>query len=268
MQTSPRRLLTLIVVACAPAVAAAQTPIGAYRGRVMGVFTMDGDPIEGAEVVDEASKTSALTTKTGTVSLSFLAEGATLVRVRKLGFVAATMLVNISPEDTLPVTVMLKPGAQQLEKVVTTDSVSGAMSPGLRAFDERRAKGGGYFISGKELRKWDAGPLTNAVRTIPGIDVVCIRTPGPRTGECYASNKRTTGRLAMSGSDCPVDIYLDGAVYFQAVGARAQFGNDLQRLQATQFAGVEYYSGAARIPAEFNKTGAVCGVLLLWTRER
>jgi hypothetical protein len=264
----PRRLLTLLVALSAPVIAAAQTPVGVYRDRVLGVFTTDGDPIEGAEVVDQVSKTSALTTKTGTVSLNFLPEGVTFVRIRKVGFVAATMLVNISPDDTLPITVMLKPGAQQLERVVTTDSVSGAVSPGLRAFDERRAKGGGYFISGKELRKWDAGPLTNAVRTIPGIDIVCIRTPGPRAGECYASNKRTTGRLAMSGSDCPVDIYLDGSVYFQAVGARAQSGNDLQRLQATQFAAVEYYSGAARIPAEFNKTGAVCGVLLLWTRER
>lgn len=138
MQTFPR-LLALLAAACAPVIVAAQTPLSAYRTRVLGVYTTDGDPIEGAQVVDEASKTSALTTKTGTISLSFLPEGATLVRVRKVGFSETTTLVNIAPTDTLPVMVMLKPGAQQLAKVVTTDSASAFMSPGLRGFEERRA---------------------------------------------------------------------------------------------------------------------------------
>ena len=267
MQIPPRlRLLVLLAVACSPLVAPAQTVVPAFRARVLAVYTTDGDPIEGAEVVDEVTKTSALTTKTGTVSLSFLPEGATLVRVRKVGFVATTMLVSIAPADTLPVMVMLKPGAQELAKVVTTDSAARSISPGLRGFEERSRKGGGYFISAKELRKWDSGPLTPALRTLPGLEVICIRTPGPRTGECYASNKRAPATSA--NRDCPVDIYLDGALYFQAVGASGTFGNDLQRLQTAQFAGVEFYSGMSRVPPEFNKSGARCGVLVLWTRER
>jgi hypothetical protein len=268
MQTSPRlRLLALLAAAAwAPVAVAAQTAFPAYRTRVLAVYTTDGDPIEGAQVVDEVSKTSALTTRTGTISLSFLPEGATLVRVRKVGYVEATMLVNIAPTDTLPVMVMLKAGAQALERVVTTDSAPMFLSPGLRGFEERRAKGGGYFISTKELRKWDSGPLTPALRNLPGVDIICIRTPGPRMGECYASNKRAP--TTSANRDCPVDIYLDGALYFQAVGAAGQFGNDLQRLQTTQFAGVEFYSGMSRVPPEFNKSGARCGVLVLWTRER
>jgi hypothetical protein len=247
-------------------IAAAQATIPAYRARILAVYTTDGDAIEGAEVVDEASKTSALTTKTGTVSLSFLPEGATLVRIRKVGFAATTMLVNISAADTLPVMVMLKTGATELEKVVTTDTARRFISPGLRGFQERMAKGGGYFIDAKELRKWDSGPITPALRNLPGIEIICIRTNGPRRGECYASNKRAPATSA--DHDCPVDIYMDGALFFQAVGASAQFGNDLQRLQTTQFAGVEYYSGMSRVPPEFNKSGARCGVLVLWTRER
>jgi hypothetical protein len=254
------------MAACLPLIAAAQSTVPAYRARILAVYTTDGDPIEGAEVVDQVSKTSALTTKTGTVSLSFLPEGATLVRIRKVGFAAETMLVNIAPTDTLPVMVMLKAGAQELEKVVTTDSARRFISPGLRGFQERMAKGGGYFIDSKELRKWDSGPITPALRNLPGVEIICIRTPGPRMGECYASNKRAPATSA--NHDCPVDIYLDGAMYFQAVGASGQFGNDLTRLQTAQFAGVEYYSGMSRVPPEFNKSGARCGVLVLWTRER
>lgn len=265
MRTFVRFLLQL-AAACLPLVAAAQTVVPAYRARILAVYTTDGDPIEDAEVVDENSSTTALTTKTGTVSLAFLAEGASIVRVRKVGFLAKTMLVNISPVDTVPLMVMLETSLQRLEKIITTSTASRFISPGLRGFEERMAKGGGYFIDTKELRKWDSGPITPAIRNIPGVDIICIRTEGPRRGECYASNKRAPPM--PPNRDCPVDIFLDGALFFQAFGASGQFGNDLQRLQTAQFAGVEYYSGMSRVPPEFNKSGARCGVLVLWSRER
>jgi hypothetical protein len=61
------------------------------------------------------------------------------------------------------------------------------------------------------------------------------------------------------GGQCVVDLYIDG----QIVG-----DNDLEKLRADQFAGVEWYSGAASIPVQYNKTGSTCGVLLFWSRDR
>jgi hypothetical protein len=52
-------------------------PLPAYRARLLGVFNAQtGDPIEGAEVFDVFSKTKALTTATGTITLSFLPKAA------------------------------------------------------------------------------------------------------------------------------------------------------------------------------------------------
>jgi hypothetical protein len=260
-----------LVALAAPFVGRAQTALPAYRARILGVYTSDGDPIEGAEVTDALSKTTAVTTKTGTVTLSFLPEGATLVRIRKVGFAAATMLVNIQPGDTLPVTVMLKAAAQELPKVVTNDSAPRYLSPGLRAFEERRAAGGGYFITEKEIRKWDAGPMTNVIRQIPGINIKCARSHGMASDDCHASTTRAGGAHALMASDCPVDIYMDGTLFYSHAayaGASVEPDRDLQKLPATQYAAVEFYSGGARIPAQYNKTGSSCGVLLLWTRER
>jgi len=265
------RFLAPAIVAYAAASANAQTTLPAYRARILGVYTSDGDPIEGAEVSDALSKTTALTTKTGTITLSFLPEGATLVRIRTVGFTAATMLVNITPEDTLPVTVMLKPNVRELPKVITNDSAPRYISPGLQGFEERRKTGGGYFITEKEIRKWDNGPVTSVVRQIPGIDVRCARGGGMVSANCHASTKRATGKYALSKgagvSDCPVDVYLDGALYYSQID-NAGSDNDLQKLAASQFAAIEFYSGGARIPVQYNKTGSSCGVLLLWTRER
>jgi hypothetical protein len=263
------RLLLVCVTLGIPLVGRAQTALPAYRTRILGVYTSDGDPIEGAEVSDELTKTTALTTKTGTITLSFLPDGATLVRIRKVGFTAATMLVNIDPADTLPVTVMLKANVRELPTVVTNDSAPHYLSPGLRAFEERRAKGGGYFITEKEIRKWDAGPMTNVIRLIPGINIKCERGNGMGSAPCHASTNRASGSRAIMDHDCPVDIYLDGSLYYTNIDPGSiQSDRDLQKLPAMQFAAVEFYSGAARTPVEYNKTGSSCGVLLLWTRER
>jgi hypothetical protein len=251
-----RAHLALIVLAmCAPAFADAQAAPPAYRARILGVYTTDGDPIEGAEVSDQLSKTSALTTKTGTITLSFLPEGATLLRIRKVGFTAATMLVNIDPADTLPVTVMLKASVRELPTVVTRDSAPRYLSPGLREFENRRARGNGIFVTEAELRKNDTKMMTTIARNISGLKVVCARNGGT----CIAASARQGSKFALRGGMCPADVYMDGV---------PSTDNNLERMRVQEFAAVEYYAGGARTPVEYNKTGSSCGVLLLWTRER
>ncbi len=106
------------VSAAAPAAAPTNAP-GATRGasspfvpswrvRILGVFDSEsGESIEDAEVVDVLTGTKALTTKTGTVSLAFLTEGGSKIRVQKPGYKTITIEVLISPRDTVPVTLTL-----------------------------------------------------------------------------------------------------------------------------------------------------------------
>ena len=158
-----RRVRTLAVAAISIASlgsAFAQTPAPAastppYRHRILGVFDeQSGAPIEGAEVVDALNHVSALTTTTGTVSLVFLPDGGSMVQIKKVGYQPATMIVEIAPADTVPLTVILNrlastsPGAAQtLPTVVTKDSAPRYISPGLQAFEERRRSGFGHFIT-------------------------------------------------------------------------------------------------------------------------
>jgi hypothetical protein len=79
-----------------------------YRNRIVGLFDdFTGDPIVGAEVADSTSGTFAVTTTTGTVSLAFLPDGLSTLRIRKAGYVELHMPVVISPRDTIPLTVTL-----------------------------------------------------------------------------------------------------------------------------------------------------------------
>src|SRR5262249_17633738 len=146
--------------------------VPAYRFRILGVLdAAGGDPVEDVEVSNVLSGMSATTTKTGTVSLYFLPEGVSMVRIRKVGYATQTLAVEIGPNATTPITVVFE-RAQQLPAVVTTDSAPHWVSPALQGFEERRKEGLGYFIPNDVLRKEENRRLADVLRThLAGIDV-------------------------------------------------------------------------------------------------
>jgi hypothetical protein len=82
--------------------------IPAYRLRVLGVFDGDtGEPIEGAFVIDMTTGTRARTTVTGTVSLAFLPDGGTPLRITKPGYDDLTIGVEIAPARVDPLTLVM-----------------------------------------------------------------------------------------------------------------------------------------------------------------
>ena len=238
---------------------ASVAPVLDYRHRLVGVFSAEtGVPLEGAEVVDLFAHTSVRTTRTGTTTLSFLPDGGSMIRVQKLGYQPVTMVVAVSPADTIPLTVVLTSAAQTLPTMTTTDSAPRYLAPGLRAFEERRAKGFGYFLPEADLRKADNAKMTNVIRRFPNINIICPKS-GTRRGECYATSMRQPQKYAVLGGECPLDVYIDGA---------ASTDNDLEKMRVNEYAGIEYYPGGGTIPMQYNRTGSSCGVLLFWTRER
>jgi hypothetical protein len=202
---------------------------------------------------------SSLTTKTGTVSLIFLPDSGSIVRVQKVGYQPATLVVKISPEDTVPLTMLLNTVITTLPASVTKDTGTRHLSPGLRDMEERRKAGGGYFITEAELRKNDSKRMTNMIRTLPNVNIVCPQPERPRSGECWAVSGRVPSKNALRGGSCPLDVYINGII---------SPDNDLEKLPVNEFAGVELYHGGASIPIQYNKTGSSCGVLLFWYRDR
>jgi hypothetical protein len=230
--------------------------VPAYRARLLGVYDADsGQPIEGVEVVDALYHASSLTSKTGTVALFFLPDSGSLIRIQKIGYQPTTMVVAISPADTVPITVLLSRVAQALPTVVSKETGRKFFSPGLQAFETRRRLGVGRFITDEELRKSDNRKMTEVLRSA-GVTVQC----GKRGPPCFAVSNRQSGKTALSIGSCGFDLYLDGAHL-------ADSERDVDKMQVEDYGGIEIYSGAATIPAEYNMTGSSCGVILLWTRE-
>lgn len=250
----PRILLIAALVGCVAGAAGGQA-LPAYRHRLLGVYDSNGRPLAGAEVIDVKSGTSAVTTSTGTVSLSYLPDGGGEVRVRQLGYVPVTQFIRISPADTVPVTVIMIESATVLPALVRTDSTPHHISPGLRDFEERRREGRGYFITERELRKSDSRAMQNVLKTIPGIQISCAKT-FPQ--DCHAVAGRAQTKFALVGGQCLVALYVDGIPSME---------NDINNYRVADYAAIESYSGS-QIPMRYNASGNACGVILFWTRER
>jgi hypothetical protein len=155
----------------------------------------------------------------------------------------------------------------QLDTVTVAESRT-PVSPALRGFEERRKlSSGGRFVDETELRKHDARTLgTVIVMRIPGLRVVS--TPRGVFLASLRSNSAPSGRAFDPGAPgtCWVTVYRDGALLYDGtmVGVAPP---DFGRLQAQDYAAVEFYQVAAT-PPEFRGTSTGCGTLLLWSRER
>jgi len=239
-----------------------------YRYRILGVFDeASGLPVEGAEVIDIASGTKALTTSTGTVSLIFLPDSGSLVRVRKIGYEVQTFPVAINQNETSPITLLLRP-AITLPAVLVRDSAMTNLTPRLREFEEHRKAGFGRFIGEDVFRKSENMSMADLLMAhLPGVQPILLKTGAT----VLASTRVGCQGLALMSScqspTCFVTIYVDGVRVYDASMTPSP-ANDMGRLPTTDFAAAEFYGGGAILPAGISPTNSQCGTLVLYTRDR
>ncbi len=251
-----------------PAAPAPKPASNAYRFRLLGIYDeQTGDPIEGVEVSDVLNGNKALTTSTGTVSLMFLPEGGSLVRLRKLGYAVQTLTIAISPSDTTPLTITLV-RATELPTVVVKDSAPVRLSPHMRAFEEHKKLGFGQFITEAEMRKADNRSMANFLTSkMTGMMAVAGRT----SSTFIVSSRKQCQGGALSGGcripNCYVRIYTDNVLTYDTT-MRGAPPPDFARINVSDYAAAEFYPGGTALPDGIAPTNADCGTLLLYTREK
>jgi hypothetical protein len=107
--------------------------------RIIGVFDGDtGEPIVGAAVTDSASGLTATTTKSGTISLAFLATSRSVLRVHATGYEDQRLDVRLSFADTLPITLVAhrvpRPSVSTVAPGVCVATLSGSCSAADSSF--------------------------------------------------------------------------------------------------------------------------------------
>ena len=236
-----RRLASLLFF-LAPMNASAQGP-AVLRGRVLVDSTEL--PLVGATVVLPGQALTATTDSTGRFRLAGIAPGIHDIIVRQIGFTAFTGRLGFRSNDSLVVEFVLAPAVQLLSGVNVATTLT---SRKLVEFNERRRLGVGHFLDSTDIAKGPGTRMSEKLRHLPGLSIYC------RSTECTLSSTRGQSSLSQR---CTVGVGIDGAL----VG-----GFNINWLQPSEVAAVEWYAGPAQMPARFNTTRNACGFLMIWTR--
>jgi hypothetical protein len=220
--------------------------------------------VPGAEVSIPALRLTTSANFAGEYRLTGVTPGRYLVIATAAGVRGGGDSVTISAGTTYH-DFVLATRAVVLDSVVSRAPVGHKyISPGLNGFEERRASGrGGYFIGEAQLRKDEGRTLASEiVAHIPDVNMTAAGTLLSGRTKCHGSAMRI-----CRVPDCYVMVFVDGVPLNNSTSDQVDRPN-FTRLQTDEYAGVEFYEGAATLPAQFSGFSNECGVLLLWTRER
>ncbi len=232
-----------------------------FRGRV--IIDSTEVPLVGVVVSIPELKLETSTDSLGNYWIPRFPPGAYTVFVRKIGFAPVTSLVEFAAGEFETVLVLTRTAAQALPdvKIETKALLHGK----LAEFQERRLAGqGGRFLTQADLEKHSLGRMSDALRTMPGIEF--RQNPG-LSNEVYAVGGRSSvpGRSLSRNAPstpCPAAVVVDGSFVYHGEGPLF----NLNSINPTDIAGIEFYAGASSMPIKYNGTRNTCGLLLIWTK--
>jgi hypothetical protein len=214
-------------------------PLGVVDGIVTDTSLV---PLGDATVTFLGSTIKVVTGANGRFRVRDLNPGTLFLIVKRIGYMPATLSVEVTAGDTVRPSFALERSATVLDTVAVNAQ---RLSPAMVEFEARRKAGLGHFIIQAEIDKKNVLAVGDLLATIPSVRV---------TVQGRAMNLRSSGRA------CAFQVFLDG------VKMPAASINDLAA--PADLAGIEIYSGAATIPLQYKPpSGAACGVILLWTRN-
>jgi len=210
-------------------------------------------PLRDAEV--RMAGQTRLTDADGHFRFESVDTGRSVITVQHLGYATRQDTLEVRP-GIIDVLIPLEELAIELEPLVVT--VRG-MTDGFEEFYERRERGEGYFVTRAEFERFAPVRMSDVLRTVPGIRLLCSGNT------CNFEMSRSAPSLwadPTSAGGCPPQVYVDGARW------RSDGWLDLD-FSPAEVAAVEVYRGPSEVPTRFGGgQRARCGVIVIWTRKR
>lgn len=290
-----RRLVVIILLGAGASLVASNARAQAGTTLVVHVGEIGtGTALSGAEVSLPEIRRHVRSDNAGEARITDVPAGSYEVRVRRIGYAAVAVLVDIK-RDSARVSVLLKPTAASLD---TVHVVASAITiERHRQFEIRRKKGIGRFLGPEALDEQSnlEFPIV-AAQHFPGLRLITGRggqlqlastrgSCGVDTSYEALNSVSTTTRSESQGSrvsgagsgatqsassasmataqgscftnqPCHVKLFLDDQPVAES---------DINIVRMADLYGVEYYS-TGNAPPRYQLSGAACGVMLLWTK--
>lgn len=281
LDPAPRRagLLPALFALAVPSVSPLSAPGSLLAQEAVPAATLEvtvtdaesGTPIAGAQVRLRERATGGVTDAQGLLRLAALAPGADDALVRFLGYGPALSRIELHAGDTTRIALQLRRVPAELAEVeVAADREPWRSLPG---WEGRRRVGLGHAITRADIERFKPTKSIELMRRVPGVRLL------PIGGDRYVI------RMARApGGGCQPQVYLDGVKVMNEIAtggppppppgamrraspARVTQGSILETIQPESIEAIEVFTGASQIPPEYNQTGSVCGVVLVWLKR-
>ena len=199
----------------------------------------NGVPQGNTFITAPSADTTTRTDVDGKYVLGGLPAGTQILRARKLGYGPQTVQVDLRPGQVTESNIAL-PAATVLAKVdVKAERASNVARKG---FEERKKVGGGYFLTDRDIE--NRPDMVSVLQGLPSLRI-------------QRRNMSTSITIERGPTVCVPSVYLDG---------RPSTVDELTLIRPEEVYGVEVYTHAAEIPAQFLGINQ-CGSLVIWTKN-
>jgi carboxypeptidase family protein len=232
----------------------------------------------------------------GAYRIERLPPGTYVVIAEAPGFRARRAVMTLRAGETAAQDFVLARSAHLLATVDVRAKAPPRVSPKMVDFERRRQRGYGRFVTRAELARAPGRQLEEVLR-VSGAAARFIKAPNGQTWLISSRQDAAHHGFGSLNSDnlrnstCPVQVVLDGMVISSSSdptvprprtaanerggisdpASQVQGGDDpidINMFFSDQLEGVEYYADATMTPIEYRTPAAVCGTLLLWTRDK
>ena len=184
----------------------------------------------------------------GNYRISAVAVGVVRVYALRIGYAAETLSVAVIDGEPAHVDFIMTRSVSVLPEVLVSDD---ALRGKMGAFNRRKARGVGAFVTRADIEKRRPGSVSELLRYLPGVGVTQRMAGEPQPVHMQRSKN-------SSMQTCVVQIYVDGHPYPNGT---------VDDFSPGAVEGVEVYRSASEIPADFRTRNATCGLIALWTRD-
>lgn len=209
-------------------------------------------PMHSAEVTVVGTRARVITGDNGRFQFQKVPPGQYLIVVRRIGYAPTSGMIEVSPKDTLRLSYTL---ARSIVAMDTIRVAERRVSLRMLEFEMRRKQGQGQFMTQEQIEKRNSLQAMDYLRQFSGINV--SRITNSAFAGTIALSRREGG--ALQGG-CAMQVVLDG------IPMPANFNLELLP-PPKQISGIEVYSGASTVPAQFSGVDRRCGLIAFWTRD-
>jgi hypothetical protein len=255
---------------------------GLAQAELQGRVLADGSrrPIANATVAVPRLDLQSQSDSLGRYRIEKIPRGEHLVVTRAVGFRPDSTLTAFDGDEALVTDVVLRVAVNELPTVAVRETSRPIAHGKMAAFEERKVSGIGQFLGREVFQKDESRRVSEVIATsVAGVQIHrgggskawAASTRSTSTAKCAFCRTTKTELLdfmdiaAGAPLACYLDIYLDGVLIYDSTARKTPLFN-LSSLRASEIEGIEVYSSASQIPAQYNKTSGGSGVMLIWTR--